>query len=467
VSVKKIALWLGPIAFSLILMFPISSIDVLSWRVLAVAVWMLIWWLSETVNLAVTALLPLILFPLLNILPIADVSANYANPLVYLFFGGFLLALGIEKWGLHRRIALFIIRITGTSTLRVFLGFMISTAFLSMWISNTATTVMMLPIALSVIELVETKKKSRFAVLLLIGLAWSANIGGIATLIGTPPNLVLAGFMKEELNREIFFSDWIVFGFPVSITLLTLGYFLLISYLPKDERQADSVEVKKLIRAEADKLGKLKGAELRVLVVFVLTALAWIVRKQVVDLTGWTALSDTTIALCAGFVLFVLPANEQRNKRLLTWKDTEKLGWGILLLFGGGLALAAAIQKSTWVLKIGDAIGSMHITSIILMVLIITLIGIFLTEVVSNLALVTALLPLVAAVAVGANTDFFNLALPLTIGASCAFMLPMATPPNAIVFSSKRITVAQMARYGFLMNLLATLVIVLAVWLMF
>ena len=449
--------------FACILLLP-HSIDDLSWSVLAVACWMLVWWLTETVNLAVTALLPLVLFPLLGVMPIEEVSVNYANPLVYLFFGGFLLALAIEKWHLHKRIALVIINITGTSTVRIFLGFMLATAFMSMWISNTATTVMMLPIALSVIELIEPKKKSKLAVLLLIGLAWSANIGGIATLIGTPPNLILAGFMKEEMNREIFFSDWLMFGLPISATLFIAAYFLLTRFLPHDERIKESPEVKGLISKELLKLGKLKGSEMRVLAVFVLTALSWMARKQVVELTGWTAITDTTIALAAGISLFVLPSAEDSKKRILAWKDTQRLGWGILLLFGGGLALAAAIQRSTWVLKIGDLISSMHIQYILILILLIALIGVFLTEVISNMALVTALLPLVAAIAFGADADFFNLALPLTIGASCAFMLPMATPPNAIVFSSNKISVAQMARYGFLMNLISVAVVTLLVY---
>ena len=459
-SVKLIARILGPVLFFVMLLVPHTEVDEPSWRVLALAVWMLTWWLTETVHLAVTALLPLIVLPLAGVMPLKEVSPNYANPLVYLFFGGFILALAIEKWNLHKRIALHIIKLTGTSTMRIFLGFMLATAFLSMWISNTATAVMMLPIALSVIDLIDVEKKTKLAVLMLIGLAWSANIGGMATLIGTPPNLVLAGFMKEELNREIFFSEWIVFGLPLSIALLIISYLLLGMLMPRTQRQRSSEDAGRLIQSELEKLGPLRKGEKRVLVVFILTALAWILRKQLVDITGWEELSDTVIALLAGLVLFAMPAEEINGKRLLVWKDTRRLEWGILILFGGGLALAGAIQQSTWVLRIGDAIGAMDLNNALLLIGVIAVMGVFLTEVISNMALVTALLPLIVAIAAGSNTDFFELALPLTLGSSCAFMLPMATPPNAIVFSSGRLTVATMARFGFVMNLLAIVCII-------
>jgi solute carrier family 13 (sodium-dependent dicarboxylate transporter), member 2/3/5 len=462
--VKQIARILGPVLFVIVLFLPHASVDEPSWRVLAVAVWMLTWWLTETVNLAVTALLPLVLLPLLGVMPLKDVTPNYANPLVYLFFGGFVLALAIEKWNLHTRIALHIIKFTGTSTMRIFLGFMVATAFLSMWISNTATAVMMLPIALSVVDLIDAEKKTKLAVLMLIGLAWSANIGGMATLIGTPPNLVLAGFMKEELNREIYFSEWIVFGLPLAIALLAFAYLLLGMLMPRTQRQRSSGQAAVMIDDEVKKLGPLSVGEKRVLIVFVLTAFAWIFRKQLVSLTGLEELSDTVIALLAGIMLFVLPAGEGNNKRLLIWKDTQRLEWGILILFGGGLALASAIQASTWVTRIGDGIASMGVNNILLLVLVITFLGVFLTEIISNMALVTALLPLIVAIAAGSNTEFFNLALPLTLGASCASMLPMATPPNAIVFGSGRLTVATMAKYGFWMNLISIAAIVLLMY---
>lgn len=451
----------GPALFFALLWLPHPEIDAPSWRVLALAIWMLLWWLTEVVHLAVTALLPLVVLPLVGVMPLKEVSPNYANPLVYLFFGGFILALAIEKWNLHRRIALHIIRLTGTSTMRIFLGFMMATAFLSMWISNTATTVMMLPIALSVVDLIDVAKKTKLAVLMLIGLAWSANIGGMATLIGTPPNLVLAGFMKEELGQEIYFSEWIVFGLPLAIVLLAAAYGILGILMPRTQRQQATKEARAAIDAELKKLGPLQAGEKRVLLIFLVTALAWIFRKQLVALTGAEELSDTVIAIIAGIALFVTPAGSGSGKRLLVWKDTRRLEWGILILFGGGLALAAAIQQSSWVTRIGTAIHTLDLANGIMLIAIIAVIGVYLTEVISNMALVTALLPLVAALAAGSNMAFFDLALPLTLGSSCAFMLPMATPPNAIVFSSGRITVATMARVGFVMNLIAVALIVL------
>lgn len=460
-QVKVVARILAPIVFLFMSMFPPESIDSKSWYVLALGIWMLLWWLTETVHLAVTALLPMVILPIMGVMPLKAITPSYANPLVYLFFGGFILALAIEKWNLHKRIALKIISITGTGTMRIFLGFMLATYFLSMWISNTATTVMMMPIALSVIDLMDREKKTNLAVLMLIGVAWSANIGGMATLIGTPPNLVLAGFMKEELGREIFFSQWLAFGLPLSSVLLFLAYVLLGWLMPRAQREKSGLGANDLIDKELKALGKMEKAEKRVLIVFVVTALAWIFRQQIVAFTGIKEISDTVIALVAGLLLFVIPASgEERSEPLLTWRDTRNLEWGILVLFGGGLALAGAIQESTWVTRLSATIGEMDLSSLILLIGLIAIMGVFLTEVISNMALVTALLPLMVALAVGSNTDFFDLALPLTLGASCAFMLPMATPPNAIVFSSGRITVATMARYGFVMNIISILCIV-------
>lgn len=457
----KLARILGPALFCVMLLFRPAHIDLTSWHVLAVALWMLIWWLTETVNLAVTALLPLVLFPVLGVMDLKTVATNYANPLVYLFFGGFVLALAIEKWNLHKRIALNIINLFGTNGNKILLGFMLATAFLSMWISNTATAVMMLPIALSVIDILDEKKTKKLPAILLIGVAWAANVGGMATLIGTPPNLVLAGFMKENYNIEIFFTDWLKIGFPVALVLFIASFFVLAKFIPKAERQTENLESKQLIASARAALGKIKGPELRVLIVFILTALGWIFRAQIVALTGLQAISDTTIAMTAAIVLFVIPVGDKSDNRILNWRDTEKLGWGILILFGGGLALAAGLQESVWLTKIGDIMNQQHIHSIFLLLLVLATLGVFLTEFISNMALVSAILPLVTAIALGSNTDFYTLALPITLGASCAFMLPMATPPNAIVYSSNRISIATMARYGFIMNIISVGIITL------
>ena len=460
---SQIALLAGPVLFAVLLCFRPESVDLLSWQVLAVAAWMLVWWFSETVNLAVTALLPMILFPLLGVMPLNDVSANYANPMVYLFFGGFVLALAIEKWQLHRRIALHIIAYFGATSSRLLLGFMAATAFLSMWISNTATAVMMLPIAMSVIHIIDPLGNKKQSTLMLISIAWAANIGGIATLIGTPPNLVFAGFVAENYEEEIHFSQWLVIGLPVATLLLLGAYGILRSYMPRSEALQSTLETQVVIQKEIKKLGPLNGPERRVAIVFIATALAWIFRQQLVGLTGIAAISDTAIAMAAALVLFTLPGDGQSNKRLLAWNDTRGLSWGILILFGGGLALAAGIQQSAWVLQLGDIIGTDGLQHAFLVVLVLAAIGVFLTEILSNLALVAALLPVIAAATTG-RQEFIYLALPITIGASCAFMLPMATPPNAIVFSSERISMMQMARYGFLLNLLSVVVVTLAVY---
>lgn len=462
-KVRTVALLAGPAFFSLLLCFRPASVDLLSWQVLAVAAWMLVWWFSETVNLAVTALLPMILFPLLGVMSLNDVSTNYANPMVYLFFGGFVLALAIEKWQLHRRIALHIIAYFGATSGRLLLGFMAATAFLSMWISNTATAVMMLPIALSVIHIIDPSGQRKLSTLLLISIAWAANIGGIATLIGTPPNLVFAGFVAENFEEEIHFSQWLLIGLPVAIALLLSAYAILRSYMPRSEAHQSTLETQAIIQEEIKQLGPLRGAERRVAIVFVATALAWIFREQLVWLTGISAISDTIIAMVAAIVLFILPGDTEQNKRLLQWSDTRGLSWGILILFGGGLALAAGIQQSAWVLQLGDIIGANGMQHAFLVVLLLATFGVFLTEFLSNMALVAALLPVIAAATTG-RQEFIYLALPLTIGASCAFMLPMATPPNAIVFSSERISMMQMARYGFILNLVSVVVVTLAVY---
>lgn len=457
------ALIAGPVLFAILLNFRPETVDVLSWQVLAVAAWMLVWWFSETVNLAVTALLPMILFPLLGVMSLNDVSTNYANPMVYLFFGGFVLALAIEKWQLHRRIALHIIAYFGATSARLLLGFMAATAFLSMWISNTATAVMMLPIALSVIRIIDPDESRKSSSIILISIAWAANIGGIATLIGTPPNLVFAGFVAENFEEEIHFSQWLMIGMPVAIALLLVAFAILRSYMPRSEAHESTLETQAIIQEEIKKLGPLKGPECRVAVVFVATALAWIFREQLIWLTGIAAITDTGIAMISALVLFTLPGDGQSNNRLLSWNDTRGPSWGILILFGGGLALAAGIQQSAWMLQLGDIIGSDGLQHAFIVVLVLAAVGVFLTEVLSNMALVAALLPVVAAATTG-RQEFIYLALPITIGASCAFMLPMATPPNAIVFSSERISMMQMARYGFILNLVSVLVVALAVY---
>ncbi|MDX5447942.1 MAG: DASS family sodium-coupled anion symporter [Bacteroidota bacterium] len=465
---RVLRLILGPIlGGSFLVFFPSLSGDVIPARMVGIAIWMLVWWITECVPLAVTALLPIILIPASGVAPIGEVGASYGNPLVFLFLGGFLLALGIEKWQLHRRIAVNIISWTGTRPFRILLGFALATALLSMWISNTATAVMMLPIATSVVALVESKagERPKFAMTLFLVLAWAANIGGMMTLIGTPPNLILAGFSDDNGLQPITFSMWMMIGFPIGLMILagTIGILALRSDFHFPVREED---LSRLFEMEKADLGSLKGGEKRVLWVFALTALAWILRKQIVDLTGWEALTDTTIALISGISLFIIPSG-QDGHGVLQWKDTERLPWGILVLFGGGLALAFGLDRSGVLDILEEFLKTLPGFTPFGYILLATAMGVYLTEFLSNMALTAALLPVILAISTAVDIEFLALAIPLTLGSSCAFMFPMATPPNAVVFSSQRLTVAKMAGAGFWVNLWATTGISLGVWLLY
>jgi len=451
---RTIAIIAGPLAF---LIIELIYQDEPLIHVLAVLSWMLIWWMTEVVNLAVTALLPLVLFPLFGVATLKEISVNYSHPIVFLFFGGFVLALAIEKWNLHKRIALSIIRKTGIKSRQVLMGFMIATAFLSMWISNTATTIMMLPIAISVLNVIQVDKKqaNKIGFLLLVSIAWSANIGGIMTLIGTPPNLILLGFLRDQLGQDIAFANWLLIGLPTGIAMLGVTYFVMSRFLPN----FNLFEGDNVIEQELNDLGKMSVPEKRVAIVFFLTALAWIIRPLLVRWLNLDALSDTHIALICAIVLFLLPSGDEKENRILKWNDTSKLAWGILILFGGGLALASAINSSGALTLIETYLSSLEITNILVLIAIIAFIGIFVTELVSNMALVAATLPLILAISKSMNVDFLVLALPLTLGASCAFMFPMATPPNAIVFSSGKIRIEKMARFGLMINAISFVII--------
>ena len=462
---KKIGLFLGPIIFFLIQFLPITVVSEKADAVIAVAIWMVIWWITETVNIAVTALLPLILFPLLKVMEIADVGANYGSPIIFLFFGGFVLALALEKVKLHKRIALNIIKFTGTTPNKVVLGFMIATAFMSMWISNTASTVVMLPIAISVIKLLVddsdgfTKGDKNFALSIMLGIAFAANAGGIATVIGTPPNSVLIGLLENQYNIQISFLTWMSFGLPFSIIMVVAVYFVLVKWMfpCKDILFTASAN---LISEEVKKLGKVSKEEKRVLIIFAITVFLWITRTIVNTLFPGLKLSDTVISLIGAVSLFAIPMNLKKGNFILQWKDTEKLAWGILILFGGGLALAKGMASSGLVALITDTIAAGNFNVLATVALLIVLM-LFMTELMSNVALVAVLAPVVAGIAIGLNIPILNLLIPVTMASSCAFMLPMATPPNAIVFASGYVKVNEMVRAGVLLNLLAVGLLIL------
>ncbi|MCE2613069.1 DASS family sodium-coupled anion symporter [Flavobacteriaceae bacterium D16] len=463
---RKLGLVAGPLLFMLIINLPVLLEGYeLANSVIAVAAWMIIWWITEAVSISVTALLPLILFPLLNVMSIVDVGANYGSPIIFLFFGGFVLALALEKVNLHRRIALNIIRLTGTTPNKVVLGFMIATASLSMWISNTASTVVMLPIAMSVISLLIddadgfTKNDQNFALSVMLGIAFSANAGGIATVIGTPPNSVLIGLLENEYNIEVSFLKWMTLGLPFSIILVTICYVVLVKWMFPN-KQLTFAASREVIGQELAKLGPTSGREKMVLVIFGITVFLWIFRTLINKLIPGLGLSDTVISVMGAVALFAVPYNYKRNDFILRWADTQRLAWGILLLFGGGLALAKGMSASGVVDVVSQAIATSEI-SILFTASLLILLMLFMTELMSNVALVAVLAPVVAGIAIGLDIPMMHLLIPVTIASSCAFMLPMATPPNAIVFASGYVKVHQMARVGIILNLISVGLLIL------
>ncbi len=462
---KKLGLILGPIFFLACTFLPIELVSQKGDAVIAVALWMLIWWITEAVSISVTALLPLLLFPMLKILPIAEVGANYGSPIIFLFFGGFVLALALEKVNLHRRIALNIIRLTGTTPNKVVLGFMIATAALSMWISNTASTVVMLPIALSVIGLLMddedgfTKNDQNFALSVMLGIAFSANAGGIATVIGTPPNSVLIGLLENEYNIEISFLKWMTIGLPFAALMIGIIYVVLVKWMfPNRDLKFNAS--KEVIDQELKKLGPTSGKEKMVLAIFGVTVFLWIFRTLINSIFPGLGLSDTMISIFAAIALFSVPYNIKKGDFIIHWKDTSRLAWGILILFGGGLALAKGMSVSGIVDLVAGGIANSDI-SILLTASLLILLMLFMTELMSNVALVAVLAPVVAGIAIGLGVPMLYLLIPVTMASSCAFMLPMATPPNAIVFASGYVKVPQMARVGVVLNLIAVVMMIL------
>jgi sodium-dependent dicarboxylate transporter 2/3/5 len=463
---KIIGLIVGPGLFLLIVNLPelIPGKESAN-GVIAVAAWMIIWWITEAVSISVTALLPLLLFPILGVMSLEDVGANYGSPIIFLFFGGFVLALALEKVNLHKRIALNIIKITGTTPNRVVLGFMIATASLSMWISNTASTVVMLPIAMSVIDLLIddadgfTKSDQNFALSVMLGIAFSANAGGIATVIGTPPNSVMIGLLENEYNIEISFLKWMTIGLPFSLILLTICYLVLVKWMFPNKQLRFNAS-REVIHAELKKLGPTSGKEKMVLAIFGITVFLWIFRTLINKIFPDLALSDTIISMLAAIGLFAIPYNLKKGDFIIGWGDTEKLAWGILILFGGGLALANGMSVSGLVDMVSNAIATSEI-SILFTASLLIILMLFMTELMSNVALVAVLAPVVAGIAIGLDIPILYLLIPVTIASSCAFMLPMATPPNAIVFASGYIKVHQMARVGVILNFIAVGLLIL------
>jgi sodium-dependent dicarboxylate transporter 2/3/5 len=465
---QKIGLLLGPIMFFVILQFfhP-KGLNTQANAILASAIWIAIWWITEALPIAVTALLPIVLFPLSGGLALSETTSSYGHKYIFLFIGGFILAIAIEKWNLHKRIALNIIRIVGTDIVQIILGFMVATAFLSMWISNTATAVMILPVGMAIVAQLKDNPNTIevenliFGKALMLAIAYSASIGGMATLIGTPPNLVLAGVVKETYNIEITFSQWFSFGFPISIVFLFLCWLYLTKFAFKFKQKTFPGGRAEINRQLKD-LGKITYEEKTVLVVFVFTAFAWITRSFLLK-SFIPAIDDTIIAIVFAILLFILPSSK-KSEKLLNWEDTLKLPWGILLLFGGGMALASGFDSSGLANWIGSQMTSLSNVPLIVLLLVLIAAVNFLTEITSNLATTAMLLPVLVSLASAIGVHPYFLLVGATVAASCAFMLPVATPPNAVVFGSGYLEIDDMVKKGIWMNIISIILLTLIVY---
>jgi sodium-dependent dicarboxylate transporter 2/3/5 len=454
------------IAFWLINPF---SLEPLACNVIAIALCMIFLWVTEALPMPVVAVIPLVVFPLFGISSLEQAAASYANPVIFLFFGGFMLGLAIEKWGLHRRIALRIIRLTGTGGDRIVLGFILSTGLLSMWLSNTATTMMMYPIALSVIAVVgqqsqENANYRNFNLSIMLAIAYASNFGGIATIIGTPPNVAYVGYFQNKYGTELDFVSWLLVCMPVSVMLLFALYFVMVKWL-YPSHIATSQDSDALLVRQSREMGPMSTAEKRVLAIFILTAVLWIFRSFINQWQSWIKLDDTVIAVFASIILFLIPAGQANQEGddtpLLQWSDTARMAWGILLLFGGGIALAKALEDAGVIAMLGSWLGT-YSSGMVLLIVLIAILSIFISEVMSNVAQVIVFAPVVSAMADGMHVNPLLLGIPMTLAASCAGMLPMGTPPNAIVFASNYIRMKDMVLVGFLMNVISIVLISLA-----
>ncbi len=475
-SIKQIfGLFIGPLCFLFIVLF--ADLEPGKPQVtytLAIAILMAIWWITEIIPLAVTALIPVVAFPLFGVMDGKAVSSTYFNHVIFLFIGGFLVALAMQKWNLHKRIALKILMVTGTSPARILLGFMLATAFLSMWISNTATAMMMVPILLSIVqkleEHIEKSDLKRYTIGLLLGVAYSASIGGIATLVGTPPNLSFARIFQIMFPEapSISFSSWFIFAIPISICFfLIVWVYLYFVFKPKTSWKGITGEG---FKNQYAALGPASFEEKIIFVDFILLAVLWLSRSGLhigsLQIPGWSSLfdqpsylNDGTVAIGMAVLLFLIPSRNIKGSKLMDWATAVKLPWHIVLLFGGGFALASGFKESELSIWFGEQLSGVQSLHPILIILIIAMGMTFLTELTSNTATTEMLLPVLAGLSVSIQVNPLLFMLPATISASMAFMLPVATPPNAIVFGSNKISIMQMARTGLILNIIGAIVI--------
>ncbi len=429
-------------------------------KMVAVSFLIIFLWITEAMPMAVTAMLPLILFPLLNIQSIKDTAKLYGDPIIFLFMGGFFLGLAIEKWNLHKRIALTIIQKTGSNGNKIILGFILATGSISMWLSNTATTMMLFPIAMSVIHVIQENDTrgniKHFSIALMLSIAYASNLGGIATIIGTPPNVAYIGFIKENLSIEIPFAQWSLICMPLSIVLLLMLYLVLVKIMYPNHIHTD-IKTENYIELELKQLGTITKSEKRVLFIFIFTALLWIFQSVINKITKLT-FDDTIIAMICAVLLFSIPSGVE-DKAILRWKDTTNMPWGILILFGGGLALAKGLQDAGIIQHFGKSMATIAPQHSFLLILMVTTISVFMSELLSNVAQVIIVAPVVTSLAVSLDIHPLFLGIPMTLGASCAGMLPMGTPPNAIAFSSGKLELKDMLKTGFVMNLISIVLI--------
>lgn len=462
---QRIGLVLGPLAaLAIAFGFTPEGLPPEARLVAAIGSWMAIWWATEAIPVAVTAFLPLVVLPLLGVMSTRDIAAPYAHPIVYLFFGGFVVALAIERCGLHRRIALGVFAMAGADSRALVAGFMAAAAFVSMWISNTSTTLMLLPIAMSVVTVIrETmpnlapRQHANFGVALLLGLAYGATLGGLATLVGTPPNAFMVGFMADNYDVQIDFARWMIVGLPVSLVMLPIAWLVLTRFIFPIDFHA-SGEAIRHIGAMRDGLGRMSKAEVRTALLFAFLVVGWLSRGWLDALPVIGEVSDTGVAMAAAVAAFLIPSGK-KGQALMTWDAVTKLPWGVLVLFGGGLALASAVSASGLAQFLGQQLVSVGTVNAIVLVVVATALVIFITELTSNLATTATFLPVIAAIGVETGQDPLVYVIPVTLAASCAFMLPVATPPNAVVFSSGLVSIPAMMRAGLALNVIAVVVL--------
>ncbi|MAD28948.1 MAG: anion transporter [Woeseiaceae bacterium] len=463
---QTIGLYIGPIIAIYMLLAPApDGLSNEAWSVAAMGSLMAIWWATEAIPIAITALLPLVFFPLLGISSIQEAATPFANKVIYLFLGGFIVAFAMQRWNLHRRIALTILQYVGGNGRSLVGGFMLVSASLSMWVMNTSTTMMLLPIAISVITVIHgtvehlnEKQKQDFQYALLLGIAYAATIGGMSTLVGTAPNAMLAAFMLETYDTDLSFSKWMLVGIPLSLVMAPLAWVALTRWTFKVDFATNDTG-RLALKKMKDDLGSISTPEIRVGIIFLLLAIAWITRPILITLPGLSALDDSSIAMAGAISLFMIPSGDKTDPVLLRWIHLEKLPWSILLLFGGGLSLAAAVSNSGLAAWLGSNLSLISDLPTTLLVMIIAVMIIFLTELTSNVATTATFLPVIGAIAIEMGINPIILAAPVTLAASCAFMLPVATPPNAIVFGSGLLNIPKMIRAGLVLNLIGIIVV--------